>query len=94
MVNSNLCLIDMKHDFNLTLKMYKSAFSDKQIIEIKKKMHIDPIFTYSDSEIALKVCRNKQRFKLNHSPLCSIFKILSDLSFVPENMKKQTSKVA
>ena len=49
----------MEHDLNVTLKMYKSAFSDKQIIEIKKKMHIDPIFTYSDSEIALKVCRNK-----------------------------------
>ena len=71
LVNSNLCLIDMEHDLNLSLKMYKSAFSDKQIIEIKKKMHIDPIFTYSDSEIALKVCRNKQRFKLNRSPLCT-----------------------
>ena len=59
----------MEHDFNLTLKMYKSAFSDKQIIEIKKKMHIDPIFTYSDSEIALKVCRNKQRIKFNRRPL-------------------------
>ena len=70
LVNSNLCLIDMKHDLNLSLKMYKSAFSDKQIIEIKKKMHIDPIFTYSDSEIALKVCRNKQRFKFNRRPLC------------------------
>ena len=42
----------MQHDLNLTLKMYKSAFSDKQIIEIKKQMQIDPIFTYSDSEIA------------------------------------------
>ena len=42
----------MEHDLNLTLKMYKSAFSDKQIIEIKKQMQIDPIFTYSDSEIA------------------------------------------
>ena len=62
----------MEHDFNLTLKMYKSAFSDKQIIEIKKKMHIDPIFTYSDSEIALKVCRNKQRFKFNRRPLCNV----------------------
>ena len=53
--------------------MYKSAFSDKQIIEIKKKMHIDPIFTYSDSEIALKVWRNKQRFKLNRSPLWALY---------------------
>ena len=58
----------MKHDLNLTLKMYKSVFSDKQITEIKKKMRIDPIFTYSDSEIALKVCRNKQRFKFNRRP--------------------------
>ena len=72
LVNSNLCLIDMEHDLKLTLKMYKSAFSLKQIIEIKKKMHIDPIFTYSDSEIALKVCRNKQRLKLNRSPLCAV----------------------
>ena len=61
----------MKHDLNLTLKMYKVVFSDKPITEIKKKMHIDPIFTYSDSEIALKVCRNKQRFKFNRSPLCT-----------------------
>ena len=59
----------MKHDLNLTLKLYKVVFSDKQITEIKKKMHIDPIFTYSDSEIALKVCRNKQRFKFNRRPL-------------------------
>ena len=44
LVNSNPCLIDMEHDLNLTLKMYKSAFSVKQIIEIKKKMHIDPCF--------------------------------------------------
>ena len=75
LVNSNLCLIDMKHDLNLTLKMYKVVFSDKPITEIKKKMHIDPIFTYSDSEIALKVCRNKQRFKFNRSPLCYTTKI-------------------
>ena len=63
----------MKHDLNLTLKMYKVVFSDKQITEIKKKMHIDPIFTYSDPEIALKVCRNKQRFKFNRRPLCYKF---------------------
>ena len=81
LVNSNLCLIDMEHDLNLTLEMYKSAFSDKQIIEIKKKMHIDPIFTYSDSEIALKVCRNKQRFKLNRSPLCYTIKWLHFFRF-------------
>ena len=69
LVNSNLCLIDLEDDLNLSLKMYKSAFSDKQIIEIKKKMHIDPISKYSDSEIALKVCRNKLRIKLNCRPL-------------------------
>ena len=67
LVNSNL--IDMEHDLDLTLKMYKVVFSDKPITEIKKKMHIDPIFRYSDSEIALKVCRNKQRFKFNRRPL-------------------------
>jgi hypothetical protein len=60
----------MEHDLNLTLKMYKIAFSDKQIIGIKKKMHIDPIFTYSDSEIAWKVCRNKLRIKLKRMLLC------------------------
>ena len=48
----------MDHDLNLTLKGYKVAFSDKQIAEIKKKMHIDSSFTYFDSEIALKVFRN------------------------------------
>ena len=62
----------MKHDLNLTLKMYKVVFSDKQIIETKKKMHIDPIFTYSDPEIALKICRNKQRFKFKPRPLCHV----------------------
>ena len=72
LVNSNLYLIDMKHDSNLTLELYKVVFSNKQITEIKKKMHIDLIVTCSDSEIALKVCRNKQRFKLNRSPLCNI----------------------
>ena len=60
----------MDHDLNFTLKVYKVAFSDKQITEIKKKMHIDTTFTYFDSEIALKVCRNKQRIKFNPSPLC------------------------
>ena len=70
LVNSNLYLIDMKHYLNLTLKLFKVVFSDKQITEIKKKMHIDPIFTYSDPEIALKVCKNKLRFKFNRRPLC------------------------
>ena len=60
----------MDHDLNFTLKVYKVAFSDKQITEIKKKMHIDTTFTYFDSEIALKVCRNKLRFKFNRSPVC------------------------
>ena len=49
---------EQPNDLNLTLKMYKVVFSDKQITEIKKKLHIDPIFTYSHSEIALKSCRN------------------------------------
>ena len=59
----------MKHDLNLTLKMYKVVFSDKEITEVKKKMNLDPIFAFSDSEIALKVFRNKQRFKFNRRPL-------------------------
>ncbi len=58
LVNSNLYLIDMKHYLNLTLKLFKVLFSDKQITKIKKKMHIDPILTYSDPEIAWKICRN------------------------------------
>ena len=70
LVNSNLYLIDMKHYLNMTLKLFEVVFSDKQISEIKKKMHIDPIFTYSDPEIALKVCKNKLRFKFNRRPLC------------------------
>ena len=68
LANSNLCLIDMKHDLNLSLETYKVVFSDKQITEIKEKMHIDPSFTHSDSEIALKVCMNIQRFQFNREP--------------------------
>ena len=77
----------MEHDLNLTLKMYKSAFSVEKIIEIKKKMHIDPIFTYSDSEIALKVCRNKQRFKLKFVGRCvgSINYVTRKISVLIEN---------
>ena len=60
----------MDHDLNFTLKVYKVAFSDKQITEIKKKMHIDTTFTYFDSDIALKVCRNKQTFKFNYRAHC------------------------
>ena len=48
----------MKHYLNLTLKLSSIVFSDKQITEMKKKMHIDPIFTNSDPKIALKVCKN------------------------------------
>jgi hypothetical protein len=83
----------MKHDLNLTLKMYKVVFSDKQITEIKRKMHIDNIFTYSDSEIALKVCRNKLRIKLNRRPLCAIFQRImqgsrkSSFVFEPKSLK-------
>ena len=56
----------------LHLKCIKDTFPNKQIIEIKKKPHIDPIFTYWFSEIALKVCRNKQGIKFNCRPLCPI----------------------
>ena len=60
----------MEHDLDVHLKCIKVTFSNKQIGEIKKKLHIDPIFTYWDSEIALKVCGNKQRIKFNCRPLC------------------------
>ena len=58
----------------LHLKSIKDTFSNKQIIEIKKKMHIDSFFTYSHSEIALKACRNIQRFKFDCRPLHHVVK--------------------
>ena len=61
-----------EHYLNLTqitIKYIKMMFFNKQIVNIKKKMRIDPIFSYSDSEIALKVCRNKQRIKFNRRTL-------------------------
>ena len=42
-------------------------------------MHIDPIFTYSDSEIALKVCMNKQTFKFNYRALCYVSQGTKDM---------------
>ena len=53
-LSSQICLIDMELDLNLTIKCIKVTFSNKQIVDINKKMHIDPICTYSDSEIASK----------------------------------------
>ena len=38
--------------------MFKNGIFYKQIVDIKKKMHIDPIRTYSDSEIASKVLKS------------------------------------
>ena len=58
----------------LHLKYIKDAFFNKQIIEIRKKMHIDSFFTYSHSEIALKACRNIQRFKFDCRPLHHVVK--------------------
>ena len=48
----------MEHGLNITLKCIKMTFSNKQIVNIKKKMHIDPICTYYDSEIASKVLQS------------------------------------
>ena len=48
----------MEHDLNITIKCIKMTFSNKQIVNIKKKMHIDPICTYYDSEIASKVLQS------------------------------------
>ena len=58
----------------LHLKCIKDTFSNKQIIEIKKKLHIHSFFTYSHSEIALKACRNIQRFKFICRPLWQALK--------------------
>jgi hypothetical protein len=45
----------MKYDLDMHIKCIKVKFSSKQIVEIKKKLHIDLIFTYWDSEIATEV---------------------------------------
>ena len=62
--------------------MYKLVFSDKQITENKKKMRIDPIFTYSDSEIEFIVWRNKQGFKFNRRPLCVLIEIAHQRTYI------------
>ena len=59
--------MNMEHYLDYTIKCINVCVCNNQIIETKKKKHIDPNFTYSDSEIALKVCRNKQTFKFNYS---------------------------
>ena len=38
----------MKHDLEMHLKCIKVKFSNKQIVEIKKKQQIGPNITYSD----------------------------------------------
>ena len=45
----------MEHDLDMHLKCIKVKFSNKQIVEIKKKLNIDLIFIYWDSEIATEV---------------------------------------
>ena len=45
----------MEHNLNMQLKCIKVKFSNKQIVEIKKKLHIELIFMYWDSEIATEV---------------------------------------
>ena len=68
--NYKLCIVNMKHDLNVTHNIQKIHFlNSKQIIEIKKKLHIHSFFTYSHSEIALKACRNIERFKFICRPL-------------------------
>ena len=57
-IGSKIWLIGMEYDLNITIKCIKVTFSNKQIVNIKKKMHIDPICTYSDSEIASKVLQS------------------------------------
>ena len=48
--------MNVEHHLDMHLKCIKIKFSNKQIVEIKKKLHIDLIFTYWDSEIATEVC--------------------------------------
>ena len=57
-INGKIWLIDIEHDLNITIKCIKMTFSNKQIVNIKKKMHIDPICTYYDSEIESKVLQS------------------------------------
>ena len=40
----------MEHHLDMHLKYIKVKFSNKQIFEIKKELHIDLIFTYWDSK--------------------------------------------
>ena len=49
-------VMNKEHSLDMHLKCIKVQFSNKQIIEIKNKLHIDLIFTYWDSEIATEVC--------------------------------------
>ena len=60
----------MEHDLDVHLKCIKVTFSNKQIGEIKKKLHIDPIFAYWDSEIASEVSKRFKRIKFDRSALC------------------------
>ena len=68
----------MEHDLDLHLKCIKVTFSNKQIVKIKKKLHIDPIFTYWDSEIASKVSKRFKRIKFDCRALCTL--IVQNLS--------------
>ena len=45
-IGSKIWLIGMEYDLNITIKCIKMTFFNKQIVNIKKKMHIDPICAY------------------------------------------------
>ena len=47
--------MDKEHHLDMHLKCIKVKFPNKQIVEIKKKLHIDLIFTCWDSEIVAEV---------------------------------------
>ncbi len=53
------------------LKCIKVAFSNKQIVETKKELHIDPIFTYFESEIPSRILKKIQIFIVEHGVTCS-----------------------
>ena len=66
---SNYCIMLCKQQQTLPNKygkFIKAIFSNKHIVESKIKLHIDPIFTYFNPEIASQVTKNltKVQFRL------------------------------
>ena len=71
-IKTTSCFMICKHNkFGTCINV---TILNKQMVEIKKKKkHIGLNVTYSDSEIALKTCSNKQRFKFDCRTQCQPF---------------------